>query len=190
MDFLKDVFGDKPLTFDDFSKVVSEKGINIADLSTGGYVGKDKYSTDVNKFKTDYGTLKSKYDELAGQLDGDSGLKKQVETLTTERAEFENKFNEATSTLNSFKNSQSVLKNGVVSDMSDFVAFEVGKMTSETVDFDTALKGYLAKNPQFKADTKARVRTSPNMSGEDGAGSKTDVNSRMNNALLQASGRK
>ena len=52
MDFLKAIFGDKPLTFDEFVQAVNahngneankENQIKIGNLGTGEYVGKGKY---------------------------------------------------------------------------------------------------------------------------------------------------
>lgn len=42
MDFLKGLFTE-PLSFEAFQKAVNEKGIKLADLSTGNYVDKDKF---------------------------------------------------------------------------------------------------------------------------------------------------
>lgn len=48
MDFLKELFGDGALTFEQLSAKVTEKGFKIADLSTGNYVAKKKYEDEVN----------------------------------------------------------------------------------------------------------------------------------------------
>jgi hypothetical protein len=190
MEFLKEVFGDKPITFDDFSKAVTDKGLNIADLSSGAYVGKDKFQAEVSKAKGEFTDLKKKYDELAGAVDGDAGLKKQLETIKTEKEEFEGKFNKTNGELTHYKNSQVVLKAGVLPEMSEFVTYEAQKLTNETIDFDTALKGYIAKNPQFKTtEGKTKVRTAPAMGGGD-TDNNNSTNAKMNTALLQAVGRK
>ncbi len=187
MEFLKEAFGDAKIGYDDFVKVATEKGFNIADLSKGGYVGVEKHNTEVGKFKTQFETIKKQYDEQVKALDGDDGLKKQIEKLTGEKSDFEGKFNQTTSELSKLKNTQSVMKAGVVSDMADFVTYEVGKMTNDTLDFDTALKGYLSKNPQFKSENKVKVKTTPNLEGknEDEKG----LNQKMNQAFLKAAGR-
>lgn len=52
MDFLKDLFGDKALTFDDFKKVLEgAKTIKLANLSDGGYVAKEKFDAKETEFK-------------------------------------------------------------------------------------------------------------------------------------------
>ena len=43
MEFLKELFGDQPLTYDQLAEKVTKHGMKLADLSTGRYVGKDKY---------------------------------------------------------------------------------------------------------------------------------------------------
>lgn len=37
MEFLKELFGEKPLTFDEFTDKVNQKGLKLFDLSAGGY---------------------------------------------------------------------------------------------------------------------------------------------------------
>ena len=44
MDFLKEIFGDKAITFDEFSKGVESKKIKLADLSGGAYVSKESWT--------------------------------------------------------------------------------------------------------------------------------------------------
>ena len=180
-DFLKDFFGDKGLTFDEFSGIVKEKGLNLADLSTGKYVSVDKFNAEVVKHK-------KQYEELAGAIDGDSGLKKQIETLKSEKSDFETKYKTTSSELNSLKNAQKIVASGVSGDMAGFVNFEVSKLVNDSLDFDTALKGYLTNNPQFLSkQEKVKVRTSPKA---DGGSAKTEtVNTKMNEAFLKATGR-
>ena len=52
MDFLKELFGDKALTYDDFSKAVEAKKIKLADLSGGAYVSKEKLDAKIEELKT------------------------------------------------------------------------------------------------------------------------------------------
>lgn len=47
MEFLKELFAEKALTFDELSKAANEKGLKLADLSGGAYVSKTKYDTDI-----------------------------------------------------------------------------------------------------------------------------------------------
>lgn len=48
MDFLKDLFGEEALTWDQFSKIVTEKGFKLADLSKGDYVSSKKYRDELD----------------------------------------------------------------------------------------------------------------------------------------------
>lgn len=79
MEFLKSLFGDEALTYEQFAKAVSEKGYKVADLSSGDYVSKKKYDDESGaKAKT--------IEELTAQLtarDTDlKALKKQLEDGT------------------------------------------------------------------------------------------------------------
>ena len=58
MEYLKEVFGDSALTYEQFSeKVGANEKIKLANLADGGYVGKDKYAA-----------LETKYNTTADQL--------------------------------------------------------------------------------------------------------------------------
>lgn len=43
MEFLKDLFGAEALTYDQLAAKVAEKKMKLADISTGAYVGKEKF---------------------------------------------------------------------------------------------------------------------------------------------------
>lgn len=58
MEFLKDVFGDKSLTYDEFQGALQDsKDIKLGNLATGEYINKSKYET-----------LKTKFDDVDGRL--------------------------------------------------------------------------------------------------------------------------
>lgn len=46
-----------------------------------------------------------------------------------------------------------VVNAGIKPEFAKFVASEVLGQVSDTLDFDTALKAYKAKNPQFNSET-------------------------------------
>ena len=61
MDFLKALFGENALTWEQFSSAVANKGYKLADLSTGKYVDKKKFDNEVKNRDT---TI----EELQGQI--------------------------------------------------------------------------------------------------------------------------
>ena len=61
MEFLKELFGDGTLTFDQLVEKAKEKKINAVDLSAGGYVAKEKYDSKV-------GELNGVISDLKGQI--------------------------------------------------------------------------------------------------------------------------
>lgn len=81
MDFLKELFGEEALTFDQLKTKVSERGFKVADLSTGNYVAKKKYEDDIQ-------TRDTQISDLTGQIstrDTDlKNLKKQIEDADSE----------------------------------------------------------------------------------------------------------
>lgn len=60
MDFLKEIFGDKAITFDEFSKGVEAKKMKLADLSGGAYVSKEKLDAKIEELKTVQASLAEK----------------------------------------------------------------------------------------------------------------------------------
>ena len=51
MEFLKALFSNGPLTFEQFEAAVREQKMNIVNLADGGYVSKSKYDDTVNGLK-------------------------------------------------------------------------------------------------------------------------------------------
>lgn len=82
MDFLKDLFGNEGLSYEDFEKKVNEKGYKIADLSSGKYVDKKKYDDDIasaNNKSTDWET---KYNQLNDSIkSNDDSFQKKYDDL-------------------------------------------------------------------------------------------------------------
>ena len=79
MDFLKDLFGGKPLTFEELVQAINahngneankEKQIKLANLGTGEYVGKGKYDADIEKVNNLLNTKQGELD-AANILIGD-----------------------------------------------------------------------------------------------------------------------
>lgn len=57
MDFLKELFGEESLSFEQFSKAVGDKGYKLADLSTGNYVAKKKFEDEIASRESIIGDL-------------------------------------------------------------------------------------------------------------------------------------
>lgn len=60
MDFLKEIFGDKAITYDEFSKAIEAKKMKLADLSGGAYVAKEKLDAKIEELKTVQASLAEK----------------------------------------------------------------------------------------------------------------------------------
>lgn len=81
MDFLKELFGEEALTFDQLSAKVTERGFKIADLSTGNYVAKKKYTDDIASRDTQISDLQGQISTRDTDL---KALKKQIEEADSE----------------------------------------------------------------------------------------------------------
>ena len=103
MDFLKDVFGEEALTFDDFVSKVTGKGIKLADLSTGNYVDKKKYEDAVSTKDTSINDLQKQLKErdtdlknLQAQLsDGTKDNETKVSELTGQLTKLQDDYKNA-----------------------------------------------------------------------------------------------
>lgn len=79
MDFLKELFGangSTALNWEQFSKAVTSKGFKIADLATGNYVSKQKYTDDLQAKDTQISTLNDTLNTRDTDL---ASIKKQLE---------------------------------------------------------------------------------------------------------------
>lgn len=111
MDFLKELFDEGGLTWEEFKSKVESKGFKVADLSTGNYVSKGKYNDDVTKRQsiiddlnsqivnrdTDITNLKTQLEAAGGDANKIADLNNQIATMQSqyanEKSEFENKLN-------------------------------------------------------------------------------------------------
>ena len=148
---LKELFGENTLSYDDFVKAVDEKGMKLANLSAWGYVAKTKYDDDVKKAKNiDY---KKKFEDLQNSIEGDDGVNAKLKNITTERDDYKSKYEALNANYSMLTATNKATGAGIKPEFAEFVASKVLKMTSDTVDFDTALKSFKAKNPQYNSET-------------------------------------
>lgn len=181
---LKELFGDGALSYEDFTKAIESKGIKLANLSAGGYVAKSKYDDDLKKAKAlDY---KKKFEDLQASIEGDDGVNAKLKNITTERDDYKSKYetlNEEYSVLNA---TNKVANAGIKPEFAEYVATKVLKMTSDTIDFDTALKSYKAKNPQFNVETTVvKKNSSVSLDGKEQT-NQNETNQIMNDLIRSA----
>lgn len=70
MDKLKELFGEKALTWEDFSQAVTNAKIKLADLSEGKYVDREKFDSKVRELDT----ANQSVSELTGKLKAFDGV--------------------------------------------------------------------------------------------------------------------
>lgn len=101
MEFLKALFGDGTLDYEQFSQAVSEKGIKLADLSTGDYVSKRKFDSEIKNREatildlngqittrdTDIGNLKKQLED--GSLDNETKLSDLTSQISKLQGDYE-----------------------------------------------------------------------------------------------------
>lgn len=137
MDFLKELFGENALTFEQFSEAVTGKGIKLADLATGNYVAKKKYEDEI-------ATKDSSISDLSKQLkDRDKDLKTLQAQLSDGSKDSETKITELTEKLTSlqsdYENTKNEYKEKLNAQAYDFATKEFAnglKFTSEAAKRD------------------------------------------------------
>lgn len=180
---LKELFGENSLSYDDFTKAIESKGMKLANLSAGGYVAKNKYDDDLKKAKNlDY---KKKYEDLEASIQGDDGINAKLKNITTERDDYKSKYEDLNSKYSILEATNKVVNGGIKPEFARFVASEVLGQVSDTMDFDTALKAYKAKNPQFNAETtivRKKVGSSLSLDGKE-TNNQEETNKTMNDLI-------
>lgn len=137
MDFLKEIFGEDTLTFDAFVSKVTEKGIKLADLSTGNYVDKKKYEDAVSTKDTSINDLQKQLKER------DTDLKNLQAQLSDGTKDNETKISELTGQLtklqDDYKNAKKDYEDKLSAQAYNFAVREYAggrKFTSEAAKRD------------------------------------------------------
>lgn len=99
MDFLKELFGEDALNYEQFTKLLKDKDIKLANLKEGNYVAKDKFDTAI-KQKEEVETLLSDRDKQLKELQKlepeklQDRIKELEEMNKTEKAESEKRLHD------------------------------------------------------------------------------------------------
>ena len=70
MEFLKALFGDGALTYDQLSAKVKEAGLNVQNIADGAYVSRSKFDDKVNSLKTQVADLQGQITQRDADLAG------------------------------------------------------------------------------------------------------------------------
>lgn len=167
MDFLKELFGEEPLTFEQFSQAVSAKGYKLADLSTGNYVGKHKYDDEISakddaikdlkaQIKTRDADIQGLKDQISAGGDNETKLQDltaQLEKLQgdydTAKREYENKLGKQSYefAVREFANNQQFTSNAAKRDFINEMISENLKMKNGSIiGADDFMKVYSEAN--------------------------------------------
>lgn len=158
MDFLKEIFGDKAITFDEFSKGVESKKMKLADLSGGAYVSKEKLDAKIEELKTVQASLAEK----------DAALKKwDGVDLDKLKAENDAKTEELNKQLSALKKQNAVETSLLTENIQDLKAIKA------YIDFDTVkvaddgtVTGLKEQVEKLKTDKAFLFKVQPNGQGE------------------------
>ena len=162
VEFLKDCF-EKEEDYQKFATKVDEKGIKVADLSTGDYVAKKKYDDKASELTA----LQTKYNDLEkNNAKPDEVANKKIADLEKELTDYKTKYSDLSKEHKHHIARETVINNGFKKEFADFVVSEISKNVSDNIDFETAMKGYKTKNPQFTETPPVIKKASmPTMNG-------------------------
>lgn len=166
MEFLRELFSE-PLSFEAFQKAVQEKGIKLADLSSGKYVDQDKFlkaTSDLKTAKETIGTLTGELQNLKDSNASAEDWKKKFEDLTADieakeeaaKKEAEDKAltDAITASFGEKKFTSDYVRNGIIADMKVEIAKpeNKGKGYAELFEAITKDKEGIFANPNPPAD--------------------------------------
>lgn len=161
MEFLKNIFGDKALTFDDFKAAVdTDSNIKLANLADGKYVDKEKFEKKVTELQTANDTIK--------QLQGDGiDIEKMKQTIADYEAKEQKRLDDekAANELNALKNRFAPLRgdksflnegteNWIFSEFKAALALDKNKGKSDAEIYEAVTKDkniYVNPNQRFEA---------------------------------------
>lgn len=134
----------------------------------------------------------AEFNKVVGERDtlqtANKNYETQVSTLNTQISTYQTQNSQLNDKVTKYERNDKVTKAGISSEFVGFVSHEVGKLVTDTKDFDTALKEYVEGHQHFKAGAKTKTSTSPKLDGEDG---KVKSNSqKMTEAILIGAGKK
>ena len=108
-----------------------------------------------------------------------------MKSITTERDDYKSKYEDLNSKYSILEATTKVTNAGIKPEFAKFVASEVLGQVSDTLDFDTALKAYKAKNPQYNSETtitRKKVGSSLGLDGKE-QNNQNETNKTMNDLI-------
>ena len=155
-----DIFGDEAPTREQFEEKVA--GMKLVDLTGGEYVGKGKLDAAIKARRE----AEAAADEARKALEGDDGLKKEVERLTAELAAKDKAVEEATRTAQEAvgKATRAERERMVRDKIADpklarLALLDAEEMVSDEVDFDAALAKVIASDPDYSAEPVKQMKS-------------------------------
>lgn len=152
MDFLKELFGDDGIKYDDFVAKVNEKGYKLVDISKGDYVGKKKYDDEINSANSKLTDLQKKYDDLNDSIKAqDGGMQKKYDDLLNNYNTMKQLKETADKEVADFKRKDIVRNAGITNDrLVNLAMFEL----QDSKDFEKDIQEWAKNNKNLMTGVK------------------------------------
>lgn len=162
MEFLKELFGEDGIKYDEFVTKVNEKGYKIVDISKGGYVDKKKYDDEVaahNASKTSYTDLEKKYNNLQDSIkSGDDSFQKKYDDLLNNYNTLKTEKETVDKQNDDYKKKDIIRGAGITNDrLVNLALYEL----KDSQNFENDIKDWAKNNKSLMTN----VKTMPKMSG-------------------------
>ena len=171
MEFLKEIFGGEALTYDQLAAKVSEKKMNLADISGGAYVGKEKFDA----LAIQKNDLETRLNEANGKLQGYDPEWKAKAEQAQRNADAKIRAMERTQVLKErtagLKFSSDSAKRAFLTDLE---AKELPLEDGQVLGFDDFVKKYKESDPGAFARDEKPPRITAQAPGAPGSGGAKD----------------
>jgi DNA repair exonuclease SbcCD ATPase subunit len=177
MDFLKEHLGEE--LFSQVSEKLKDKGIKLADLSSGDYIAKEKHVRIISEKEE---TLKKKEAEI-------EVLKKDLpewEKLREQITELSQELERSKGEINKYRNEKIVVSLGIKGKYVNAAMSEAARLVDKETSFEKAVEKVAKDYPEWKEESRAKPSSSFPLNGTGGNGGGEAIREAANEVFRRA----
>jgi hypothetical protein len=177
MDFLKEHLGEE--LYKEVVEKLKDKGIKVADLSSGNYIAKEKHARIISEKEE---TLKKKEAEI-------EVLKKDMpegEKLREQITELSQELERSKGEISKYRNEKTAMLVGIKGKYVNAAICEAERLVDKETPFEKAVEKVAKEYPEWKEETKVRPSSSFPLNGTGGNGGGEAIREEANEAIRRA----